>query len=184
MKRTAWPRKLLNLSKADEVAVGEAALDAVIGGTGWLRVSNCAITRINPQDLVQPIPKTEPHRNPALLEMARGRHCLLCVPGVCHGGTETTVAAHSNWACHGNKGGARKADDEYSVWACGVCHTWLDQGSAAKDVKKMAFAMAHIDQVIEWRRIAKDASEKPRYRKAAQWALDQLNATPASVNIA
>ncbi|MDZ7892343.1 MAG: nuclease domain-containing protein [Rhodoferax sp.] len=127
-----------------------------------------------------PCPKVEVNRNPTLLTMARGRHCLLRVPGVCQGGTETTVAAHSNWACHG-KAGARKADDQYSVWGCFGCHSWLDQGRAAKDVKQMAFRLAHIDQVLEWRRIAQDPTEKPRDRKAALWALEKLNASPALI---
>lgn len=181
MKRTAWPRNFMKPSKAEELAVSDAPLDCAYGGTGWLKVSNGAITRINPHEVVQPIPKTEAHRNPALLEMARGRHCLLRVPGVCRGGTETTVAAHSNWACHGGKGGARKADDEYSVWGCFGCHHWLDQIAAPKATKQTAFMRAHADQVLEWRRIAQDPSEKPRYRLAAQWALDQLNATPMSL---
>lgn len=131
-----------------------------------------------------PIPKTEAHRNPALLEMACGRHCLLRVPGQCVGGTDTTVAAHSNWACHGGKGGARKADDEYSVWGCFGCHHWLDQIAAPKATKQAAFMRAHADQVLEWRRIAQGHNEKPRNRKAAQWALDVLNAAQALVNIA
>ncbi len=121
-------------------------------------------------------PKSPSARNPALLDLARGRYCLLRVPGACFGGTETTVSAHSNWGCHG-KGMGRKAADQYSVWACGGCHAWLDQGPAPKGVKQMAFMRAHADQVLEWRYVTKDAGEPLRFRKAAQWALDLLNAT-------
>lgn len=121
-------------------------------------------------------PKAQPNRNPALLDMARGRYCLLRVPGVCLGGTETTVSAHSNWACHG-KGMARKAADQYSCWACSGCHGWLDQGPESKATKQAAFARAHADQVLQWRRITTDAGEPLRFRRAAQWALDLLNAT-------
>lgn len=74
-------------------------------------------------------PKPEVHRNAALLEMARGRPCLLQFPDVCRNpDTETTVAAHSNWSDHG-KAGARKADEPFSVWSCYACHSLLDQGS-------------------------------------------------------
>ncbi len=122
-------------------------------------------------------PKAKPNRNPTLLEMARGRYCLLRVPGVCLGGTDSTVAAHSNAGCHG-KGMGRKASDAYSVWACRACHIeWMDQGPEPKTVKQAAFMRAHADQVLEWRRIANDAREPLRFRRAAQWALDILNAT-------
>lgn len=123
-------------------------------------------------------PKTVEHRNPDLLAMARGRRCLLAIPGVCTGDRSTTVACHSNLSIHG-KGGARKADDEYSVWGCTMgCHHWLDSGPAPADEKTAAFMRAHLDQVTEWRRIVGDLSETPRARRAAHWALLQLDATP------
>lgn len=124
-----------------------------------------------------PAPKRRAYRDPALLELARGRHCLLRIPGMCVGATETTVAAHSNLLAHG-KGKARKADDCYSVFACYPCHFWLDQGSASAVDKEAAFMAAHVRQVFAWREIAADASEPERFRKAAQRALEHLNATP------
>jgi hypothetical protein len=123
-------------------------------------------------------PKTEQHRCPALLEMARGRPCLMCeLTGLqlCH--PESTVAAHSNLAIHG-KAGARKANDEYTAWLGDGHHRWLDQGAAPAEQKLAAFMAAHIAQVDKWRRIATDRSEPERFRRAAQWALDHLNATP------
>lgn len=121
-------------------------------------------------------PKPVEHRNPALLAMARGKPCLLQVPGVCNGGCLTVVACHSNWAIH-QKGGARKADDQFSVWGCSDCHRWLDQGSAPKHVKLATFMRAHLDQVLKWRRIVGDMSYTPRERKAAHWALCLLETT-------
>lgn len=179
MKRTAWPRNAVDrqtharkLEPNQPLALVEPAQAAI----KTIVKSTAVMAKIG--DLVDTkFPKAKAHRNPALLEMARGRHCLLRVPGVCRGGTETTVAAHSNWACHGGKGGARKADDEYSVWGCSACHIgWLDQGPAPKSVKQSVFMRAHADQVLEWIRIARDQSEVQRFRLAAQWALDQLNA--------
>ena len=119
-------------------------------------------------------PKTEAHRNPALLEMARGRPCLLMLPDKClNPSTETTVAAHSNWSEHG-KSGARKSDEEYSVWACFACHSWLDQGPATESEKRATFLAAHQRQVHAWHRIAADTKEPARFRKAADWALNHL----------
>lgn len=123
-------------------------------------------------------PKPEAHRNPHLLSMARGRYCLLRVPGVCIGGTETTVACHSNLSIHG-KAGARKANDEFHVPGCFACHRWLDQGPADGVLKAMTFMQAHLEQVSFWRALAADTTQlPPKDRTAAQWALDHLNASP------
>ena len=180
MKRTAWPRRLpptseraRRLEQNQPLAPVEYALVA-IKPIATVRATLGMIQPTKPTV----IPKAPDHRNPALLEMARGRHCLLAVPGVCRGGTETTVAAHSNWAHHG-KGMARKASDAYTVWACAACHIgWLDQGPAPKVTKMATFMRAHADQVLAWRRVAADTTEPPRFRRAAQWALDLLNASP------
>jgi hypothetical protein len=123
------------------------------------------------------VEKSEPQRNRALLDMARDRPCLLQIDGVCTGDTATTVACHSNLSIHG-KAGARKADDQYSVWGCMACHRWLDQGRGTFLRKESMFMLAHLSQVLEWRRIAADVGEPQRFRQAAQWALDRLNATP------
>ena len=123
------------------------------------------------------VPKPEVHRNRHLLDMARGQYCLLRVGGVCIGGTETTVACHSNLSIHG-KAGARKANDEYHAPGCFACHSWLDQGPAPAELKAVTFMAAHLEQVGIWRAIAADTSQPWKDRLAAQWALDHLNATP------
>jgi Protein of unknown function (DUF1364) len=109
-------------------------------------------------------PKQPRERNPALLELARDKDCLLrvvqCRPG-------TTVAAHSNWAMHG-KAKAMKAHDYYTVWACSSCHNWLDSSySATLEEKKAAFLAAHERQIEAWKQ---DGS------KPALWALERLSA--------
>jgi hypothetical protein len=119
------------------------------------------------------VPKTVAHRCPALLEMARLRPCLILLPDLCGHDSAGVVACHSNQSEHG-KAGARKADDEYSVWGCRACHYWLDQGPATKAEKQATFASAHRRQIAHWGRIATDVSEPARYRKAAQWALNHL----------
>lgn len=119
-------------------------------------------------------PKTKPKRNRTLLDMAKGRRCLLLAVEGCQGASGlTTVAAHSNSSQHG-KGRARKADDSYSVWACGPCHAWLDTSGSPRAEKERAFAGAHFRQVLRWREIAKDPTEQRYFRDAAEWALNEV----------
>lgn len=124
-----------------------------------------------------PVAKPGPYRDATLLEMARGRPCLVMVPGLCSHRVDTVVAAHSNSQEHG-KGMGRKADDCYTAFACVACHSWLDQGKAAGEVRESAFMAAHARQVLAWRLIAMDPNEPARYRAAARRALDRLGATP------
>lgn len=120
-----------------------------------------------------PAPKTAPYRDRALLDMARGRPCLLMVPGCCSHRVDTVVAAHSNWPDHG-KAGARKADDCYTVAACHSCHAWLDQGPAPAAQKRAQFMAGHALQVWAWRNIAAATDEPERFRRAARRALEHL----------
>jgi hypothetical protein len=122
------------------------------------------------------VEKTEAYRDPVLLEMARGRPCLLLVPAACSQRVDTVVAAHSNLPEHG-KAMSRKADDCYSAWGCFACHTWLDQSNAAASQKLGVFMAAHARQVLAWRLIEMDPNEPERFRRAAGRALERLNAT-------
>ena len=126
-------------------------------------------------EAVTAIPKPHTYRDPALLEMAQGRPCLLMAVENCElaGGT-TTVACHQNEG----KGVSLKQSDAKSVWGCAPCHEWLDRSGAPKAEKRRVFMGAHLRQVLAWREIVADASEPERNRKAAQRALDELNATP------
>lgn len=72
-------------------------------------------------------PKSSAHRDKKMLQACKGEPCYLRIPGICIGGTETTVPAHSNEQAHGKAMG-RKADDRYSVPACFACHAQYDQG--------------------------------------------------------
>jgi hypothetical protein len=121
--------------------------------------------------------KTTAKRNPALLKMAQGKPCLLQVR--CDGSpSDTTVAAHSNSQKHG-KGMGRKADDQYTVWACARCHTWLDSSySATGEERQAAFEAGHKRQVKEWQKMLNVPMScmVTSERNAAQWALEQLEA--------
>lgn len=99
------------------------------------------------------------YRDQSLLDMARGRPCLLRVPGVCCRNDETTVACHSNQLAHG-KGRGLKAHDFMTVWGCVTCHAWLDQGSASRAEKVDAFELAHAAQLEAWDVLVKSGRRK------------------------
>lgn len=127
---------------------------------------------------VTAVPKSEAQRNPRLLAMARGKPCLLALP-CCNHDPATTVSAHSNQSKHG-KAGARKAEDQYTVWGCFACHSWLDQGGAPQEEKVAAWDAAHARQVIWWQAIANSYSHPDTDRRAARWALERLDDEPST----
>lgn len=174
MKRSPMPRgtgfkRRLLPARQSETAEGVRAL-AVAARRGTYAAPAQAVA----------MPKTEQHRNPHLLSMARGQRCVLEVPGICNGDPATMVAAHSNLSIHG-KAGARKADDQYHVYACSGCHRWLDQSGAPAEIKACAFMQGHLWMVDMWRGIvAGFIDATPKDKAAALWALERLNATPVA----
>lgn len=67
-----------------------------------------------------------PERVPAIRAASAGQTCALMIPGVCVGGTETTVGAHLRM--FGFAGAAQKPDDLFIIDACHACHRELDAG--------------------------------------------------------
>ena len=78
------------------------------------------------------------YRNRALLDLARGKPCMLEIPGVCNHDPATTVACHSNQIRHGHGKGI-KAHDVFCAHLCADCHFWLDSGPAPRAEKVQAF---------------------------------------------
>ncbi len=78
------------------------------------------------------------YRNQALLDLAEGEECLLRVPRYCQGGTETTVACHSNRTRDG-KGKGIKAHDWAIAFGCVGCHFFIDQSTAPREMKLSYF---------------------------------------------
>jgi hypothetical protein len=169
-------RAIKNAPVCDSVQTERKATPALIGKAlpATKTVADAPATAARPQ------PKTRAHRNGHLRDMARGMPCLLRVAGICTQDRATVVCCHSNLSIHG-KAGARKADDQYSVWGCAACHRWLDTGPAPRAQKTAAFMAAHLAQVLEWRAIAFDSRSAPRDRAAAEWALGLLNSQPFQV---
>src|SRR5690625_7591713 len=73
-----------------------------------------------------------------MLEVCRGELCYVNIPGICIGGVETVVPAHSNELVHG-KGMGIKAYDYYTVPACFSCHSEIDKGKNYTKEEKMTF---------------------------------------------
>lgn len=121
------------------------------------------------------MPKTVALRNPAIMDMARGRPCLLQAPYTMHHDPATTVGCHGNGSQF-EKGAHRKADECFVVWGCFECHSWLDQGSASAHEKERVFHLGMFRQMLAWEQVAASESEPARFRKAAEWALDHLQA--------
>lgn len=67
-----------------------------------------------------------PEKVPAIRAASAGQTCTLLIPGVCVGGTETTVGAHLRM--FGLGGMAQKPDDLFIIDACHACHRELDAG--------------------------------------------------------
>ena len=161
LKRAAWPRRAYVPPPVPPLTRGRGGRYTAVA------------------EAVHAVAKPVARRNAHLLAMAAGRPCLLRAPGVICASPETTVACHSNRPEHG-KAHARKADDQYSVWGCFACHSWLDQGRADGDLKALIFMRAHADQVLAWRAIVMDSAQPAKDRQAAAWALNHLNASPGA----
>lgn len=59
-----------------------------------------------------------------LRKAARGRQCMVRLPGVCNGDPSTTVLAHIRRG--GVAGMGMKPPDLVGVWACSACHDVID----------------------------------------------------------
>lgn len=70
---------------------------------------------------------------------------MICIPGVCNGNPETTVAAHSNQQKHG-KGVGHKSDDCFIAFACSACHDAIDgrAGRLAKEDRHEHWEIGYI----------------------------------------
>jgi hypothetical protein len=59
-----------------------------------------------------------------LRKLAKGKPCLIRIPGVCNHNPETTVLAH--YSLNGLSGIAMKSPDIIGAWACSSCHDEID----------------------------------------------------------
>lgn len=60
-----------------------------------------------------------------LRNLARGRDCMVRLPGICNGNPETVVLAHYRLA--GTCGVGMKPRDWQGAWCCSACHDEVDR---------------------------------------------------------
>lgn len=70
------------------------------------------------------------YRNKKLTDAAKGQQCTLDIPGICMGGTETTVACHSPL---GEDRNGTKAPDFAAMDGCMHCHAVIDRREKMPD---------------------------------------------------
>lgn len=88
------------------------------------------------------------HRSNKLRQSAKGRDCLVRIPGVCTFNSETTIWSHYRGSA-GNKGLSLKAHDLAGAYCCTACDAVYD-GQARrpegmdKDDIDLAWLQGHI----------------------------------------
>ena len=80
-----------------------------------------------------------------LRKAARGRGCMIRLPGICNHNSETTVLAHVRLA--GVSGMRIKADDLLGAWACSAWHDAIDRRSHT-DLDRDAVRLAHLEGMV------------------------------------
>lgn len=96
-------------------------------------------------------PKSQPVKTSKIRKSAKGQPCLVRVPGICNGNSETTVLAHLNGA-----GLGAKAGDHEGAYCCSSCHGWLDGGYAQEGVARDTRDLWHLQGVIRTQRVLID----------------------------
>ena len=82
----------------------------------------------------------------SLRKPARGRPCMVRLPG-CDGGGDTTVLAHYRLA--GYCGTGLKPDDQaFGAWCCGPCHAAIDGRRKTPEFTHTALRLAHAEAVM------------------------------------
>jgi len=78
----------------------------------------------------------------SLRKEAKGRNCMVRLPGICNFNNETTVLAHLRMS--GISGMGLKADDALGAWACSACHSTID-GHTKTDMTREELRLAHLE---------------------------------------
>lgn len=79
-----------------------------------------------------------------LRNSARGQECTFRIPGICQGGTETTVLAHIRDEA---KGLGNKANDFSAAFACCNCHDAIDQHRLSKE-DELAYSLRAMQRTL------------------------------------
>lgn len=77
---------------------------------------------------------------------ARGKECMVRIPGVCNGNPETTVLAHYRMA--GYSGMGLKPDDDLGAWCCSACHDICDSRTHREGFDYNTIRRMHAEGVM------------------------------------
>jgi hypothetical protein len=96
---------------------------------------------------IRPVPAGRPTSVAGmnLRKEARGRGCMVRLPGVCNHNSETVVLAHVRLA--GVSGMGMKSDDLIGAWSCSSCHDAIDRRSHA-DLERDYVRLAHLEGMV------------------------------------
>ena len=82
-----------------------------------------------------------------LRKLARGQPCMVRIPGVCTGDTETVVLAH--YRLSGLCGTGMKPPDLIGAWCCSACHDCADfRARSPAHMMRMEIRLAHAEGVL------------------------------------
>ena len=77
-----------------------------------------------------------------LRKEAKGRGCMVRIPGVCNHNSETVVLAHVRLT--GVSGMGMKSPDILGAWACSACHDAVDRRNHT-DLDRDYVRLAHLE---------------------------------------
>jgi hypothetical protein len=79
----------------------------------------------------------------SLRKEAKGRGCMVRIPGVCNFNSETVVLAHIRVA--GVSGMGLKSPDLLGAWACSACHAEVDGQTHKSGMTRDELRLAHFE---------------------------------------
>ncbi len=81
-----------------------------------------------------------------LRKAAKGRGCMVRIPGVCNFNSETVVLAHIRLA--GVSGMGMKSPDLIGAWCCSACHDEIDGRTNRSGLTRDELRLAHYDGMV------------------------------------
>ena len=82
----------------------------------------------------------------SLRKEAKGRGCMVRLPGICNFNSETVVLAHIR--LQGVSGMGMKSPDLIGAWACSACHDELDGRTHKSGLSRDELRLAHYDGMV------------------------------------
>jgi hypothetical protein len=79
----------------------------------------------------------------SLRKEAKGRGCMVRLPGICNFNSETVVLAHIRLA--GVSGMGMKSPDLLGAWACNACHDEIDGRTHKSGLSRDELRLAHFE---------------------------------------